>query len=266
MFVCKWVAIFKKEGGCDTPGYKPRKKYPKKTSYRATNVIKRQLEHNPRVTARKIKESNPGLFEERCHRVKVCKKYLQWDADKCLDVLWTDESTFTLTGNRGGNMYQRAGSNPLDVRQTVKYPDSLMVWGSFRGRGLGSLVVLPKNVKVNQYVYYELLNDHLEDSFNSSGANIFQHDHGPAHTARSVTQWLKDCHIPYIADWSGNSPVINAIENLWNHIKRDLQGKDTSSVPKLEAAICQSWASITPTQLAKYATSILNHLREIIAH
>ncbi|MPC96749.1 hypothetical protein E2C01_092025 [Portunus trituberculatus] len=28
--VCKWVAIFKKESGCDTPGYKPRKKYPKK--------------------------------------------------------------------------------------------------------------------------------------------------------------------------------------------------------------------------------------------
>ncbi|MPC51136.1 hypothetical protein E2C01_044976 [Portunus trituberculatus] len=50
--VCKWVAIFKKEGGCDTLGYKPRKKYPKKTSHHATNVIKRQLVHNPRVTVR----------------------------------------------------------------------------------------------------------------------------------------------------------------------------------------------------------------------
>ncbi|MPD03969.1 hypothetical protein E2C01_099631 [Portunus trituberculatus] len=114
MSVCKWVAIFKKE---DTPGYKPRKKYPKKTSHCATNVIKRQLKYNPRVTARKIKESNPGLFGEvglrtvscrihdlgytshhpvkkplltlnqRRRRIEFCKKYLQWDADKWLDIL-----------------------------------------------------------------------------------------------------------------------------------------------------------------------------------
>ncbi|MPC86776.1 hypothetical protein E2C01_081612 [Portunus trituberculatus] len=105
------------EGGCDTPGYKPRKKYCKKTSHLATNVIKKQLEHNPRVTARKIKESNPGLFGEvsvrtdsHCihdlgytshHPVKpllTLNQRCRRDADKWLDVLWTDESTFTVTG------------------------------------------------------------------------------------------------------------------------------------------------------------------------
>ncbi|MPC30587.1 hypothetical protein E2C01_023854 [Portunus trituberculatus] len=48
--------------------------------------------------------------------------------------------------------------------------------------------------------------------------------------------------------------------------KTDVVGKNTSSVPKPEAAIRQSWASITPALLTKYATSIPNRLCEIIAH
>lgn len=185
-----------------------------------------------------------------------------------MNVFWIDESTFTVSGNRVGNVYQCAGSDPLDpqyIQQTVRHPDSLMEWRCFSGRGLEGLVVLPKNVKVNHDVYYELLTDHLEDSFNSSGSTIFHQDNTPAHTARSVTHWFKDCHMPYIADWSGNSPDINPMENLWNRIKQALQDKDTSSAPKLKAAICQSWANITSAHLTKYATSIPNHIREIIA-
>ncbi|MPC91584.1 Transposable element Tcb1 transposase [Portunus trituberculatus] len=83
----------------------------------------------------KIKESNAGLFGEvsvrtvsrrthnlgytnhhpvkkplltlnqKCCRIEFCKKYLQWDADKRLDVLWTNESTFTVEGDLGALLY-----------------------------------------------------------------------------------------------------------------------------------------------------------------
>ncbi|MPC39505.1 hypothetical protein E2C01_033042 [Portunus trituberculatus] len=83
-------------------------------------------------------------LNQRCRRFEFCKKYYQWDADKWLDVLWTDESTFTVTGNRGGNVYRRAGSDPRDVQQTVKYPDSLMINHS---RSAGSPNSLPANMQ-----------------------------------------------------------------------------------------------------------------------
>jgi len=196
-------------------------------------------------------------------RVVFANKYLAWPKDKWLDVLWSDEATFTVTCNNGVNVYRRAGSDPLDTRYvhgTLKHPDSLMVWGSFSGRGLGTLVVLPKNIRVNQYVYYELLNDHLPDAFERSGAQIFQQDGAPAHTAKSVIQWLNDCGIDFIRDWPGNSPDISPIENLWRLIKK-LEEKDISSVPKLEAAIREAWDNLFLPTLRKLALSIHQRLR-----
>ncbi|KAG0710802.1 WD repeat-containing protein 20 [Chionoecetes opilio] len=68
-------------------------------------------------------------------------------------------------------------------------------------------------------------------------SRAFQQDGAPAHTAKSVTQWLDDCMVPFIKDWPGNSLDLNPIENLWHMVKKELQGKDVSSIPKLEKAI-----------------------------
>lgn len=64
-------------------------------------------------------------------------------------------------------VYHWPHSDALDPKfttKTVKHPDSVMVWGCFSYYGVGSLVVLPKNIKVNQGVYLEILCDHLPDS------------------------------------------------------------------------------------------------------
>lgn len=126
----------------------------------------------------------------------------------------------------------------------VKYPDSLMVWGCFTYYGVGKLVIFPSNEKVNQYNYLELLCDYLGNSLDDTKVEVFMQDSAPAHIAKSVTQWLSDCEVPYFRDWPGNSPDISPIENLWSHMKKQLLGMDASSVPRLEAAIKQSWDSI----------------------
>ena len=294
--VRKYVARFRQGGGKEIPTQEQRSGRPRKVSDRAINILKRQLETNPRLTARKVKETNPEIFGDvavrtvsqyihtqgyRCRRplkkpiltpmqqrrrVAFANKYLAWDSDKWLDVLWSDESVFTVTCNNGGKVYRRVGSDPLDPRYvhgTLKHPDSLMVWGSFSGRGLGTLVVLPRNIRVNQDVYYELLNDHLQDAFEKSAAKIFQQDGAPPHTAKSVIQWLDDCEIEFIRDWPGNSPDISPIENLWRLIKKKLEGKDVSSVPRLEAAIREAWNKIPFSTLRNLALSIPNRLRSV---
>ena len=191
------------------------------------------LENNPRVTARVLKQDNPEVFGEvsvrtvsrrvneqgftnhkpsrkplltraqRARRVAFADKYLTWGEDDWLTMLWLEEATFTVTSNRGERVYRRKGSSALDpryVESTVKHPDSLMVWGCFTGKGLGPLIVLPKNLKVNQYVYLELLSEHLPDASELTEATVFQQDGAPAHVAKSVTTWLDDCQVPFIND------------------------------------------------------------------
>ncbi len=79
-------------------------------------------------------------------------------------MLWSDEATFTVSDNKKKYVYRTCGSNPLDPRYTghaVKHPDSFMVLGSFSYSGVGVLVFLSKNVKMNCYNYLELFCDHL---------------------------------------------------------------------------------------------------------
>lgn len=295
--VKKYVRRFREGGNKDLPVTKHRSGRPRKTSKRATNILKRTAENTASTTARKIKEENSGAFHgvsvrtvsrrlhelgytshkrtkkpllsktQKVKRVNFARNYAQWTDDDWLDVLWSDEATFNVTCNRNSRVYRRKRSDPLDPRYletTVKHPDSLMVWGCFSGHGLGKLVVLPKNIRVNANVYYELLNDHLPECFELCQARVFQQDGAPAHTAQSVVQWLRDCKVPFIEDWPGNSPDINPIENLWAIVKKDLQGKDVSSIPRLEAAIQESWNNIPATTVHNLALSLPRRLCSVI--
>ena len=85
-------------------------------------------------------------------------------------------------------------------------------------------------MSVNQHTYFELLCDNLPDSLEKCNASWFMQDGAPAHTARSVTQWLEDCGVDYFKKWPGNSPDLNPIEHVWHIIKKQLQDRDVSTV------------------------------------
>ena len=296
--VYRLISKFVAEGSDKLPTPKRTPGRPRLTSERTCKVISRQVNANPTLTARKIKETNPGLLgkvslrsvqqllhdkldyrsfqprrkplltvAQKKKRISFAKKYSVWTLEEWRKVLWSDEATFTVSGCGHSRVYRRPDSDPLDPRytvKTVKHPDSVMVWGSFGYHGVGELVVLEKNVKVNQFVYLELLCDALPDAFEKTRANVFMQDGAPAHTARSVTQWLQDCQISYFKDWPGNSPDINPIENLWGLMKRQLRDLDTSSVPKLITAIQQLWAGFSAEYLQRLADSVPRRLKEVL--
>jgi len=278
----------------------PMKKKPPgkthKTSLRTLRLVHRELECNPRVSARKIKEDNPRLLSNvsvrtlsrRIHddlhyhsykgrpkpvvsdaqqqkRLAFCDRLKDWTLEQWRGVLWSDEARFSVTVSSQGRVYRRPGSDPLDPRYTapaVRFPDSLMVWGCFSYHGVGSLVVLPKNTTMNQGNYLELLCDHLPGSFEKCHATTFMQDGAPCHTAKSVKQWLKDCCVPFFEDWPANSPDLNPIENLWAIIKRELRSHDCSTVPRLQAALHHLWGSFVPQYLKTLADSLPARLEE----
>ena len=185
------------------------------------------------------------------NRVKFSKGRNGWGIERWKTVLWSDEAIFTVTSNRSGYVRRRPGSDPLHPKYlcgTTKHPDKIMVWGCFGYYGLGKLIVLPKNEMVNQHTYLELLSEHLDDCFTlcriPRTTGTFMQDGATCHTANIIKQWFEWVGIDYIKDWPGNSPDLNPIENLWSIMKARLKDRDTSSVPKLEAAVKDIWNDI----------------------
>ena len=82
--------------------------------------------------------------------------------------------------------------------------------------------MLPKNIRMNQHNYLELLNEELEYNFEKTGCDILMQDGAPCHTVKSVKKWLGECGARFFEDWPGNSPVIKPIKNLWAIIKGKL--------------------------------------------
>ena len=115
--VRRWIAVYNCQDRHTLPTQKKRPGKPKKTGKLVVNIVKRELEKNPRVSARKVKQNNPEIIGEcsiirtvnrrisdlgytshhpvkkplltlkqRKNRVAFAKKYLQWDMIKWLSV------------------------------------------------------------------------------------------------------------------------------------------------------------------------------------
>ncbi len=72
--------------------------------------------------------------------------------------MFSDESTFCISfGNQGPRVWRKRGEaqNPHRLRSSVKFPQSVMVWGAMSSAGVGTLCFLRS--KVNTAIYQEVL-------------------------------------------------------------------------------------------------------------
>lgn len=110
-------------------------------------------------------------------------------------------------------MYWRDGIDPLNAKvlcMTQKIPESLMIWDCFSCHTVGTLVVLPRNEKMNQCNYLQLLCDFLPNCFDTCKAETFTLFFCPVllkharqsslHKAKSVLGRLNDCQVAFTED------------------------------------------------------------------
>lgn len=132
----------------------------------------------------------PWLTQDNIKRLRFAFQYTRCGVNEWRSVLWSDEVCFEIT--------HRRGSDACDSRyiiHIVKHTDSLMVWCCFAYYGSGTLVFLPKYVRVIQNNHSDLILDNLDDCMTICNANVFMQDGASSHTAKLLKNWFKCCGV-----------------------------------------------------------------------
>ncbi len=162
---------------------------------------------------------------QRQKRLAWAKDKKDWTAAEWSKVMFSDESQFCISvGNQGPRVWRMRGEaqNPRCLRSSVKFPQSVMVWGALSSAGVCPLCFLRS--KVNTAIYQEVLEHFMlpaADQLYGDADFIFQQNLAPAHSAKATSTWFKDHDIP-VLNWPANSPDLNPIENLWGIVKRKI--------------------------------------------
>ncbi len=103
------------------------------------------------TTHRRVKE-----FGYSCpqRRLTWAKEKKNWTVALWSKVLFSDESKFCISfGNQGPRVWRKGGEalSPSCLKSSVKFPQSVMIWGAMSSAGDGPLCFLKTNVTVPFY-------------------------------------------------------------------------------------------------------------------
>ena len=216
-----------------------------------------------------IQRKRPMIsVKNRKIRLAFAEKYSSMPKWFWKKVLWSDESLFPVMNNkRIQRIWKKRseGLNKENVLPTVKHSNGVMVWGCVSAAGVGNLAEITQKMDANYYVDNLLANNlvqsatklEIQDNF------VFQSDNDPKHTSKKAKKWLADNGIE-VLEWPAQSPDLNIIEHLWDHLDRNVPKSQRTSLKTFRSALFETWRNIDLETITTLIDSIPNRLQAVI--
>lgn len=232
----------------------------------SVSTVKRRLRASGLFGRRPAKKPLVSV-KNRIARVQFAKRHLKWTSKDWAKILWSDESKFNLFGSDGIKYVRRPIGqryNPKFQLPTVKHGGgNVMVWGCFSHDSIGPLHRI--DGIMDQFMYKEIINKvmlpHAKDKMPRGW--IFQQDNDPKHTANSVKDFYKTKKIR-VLEWPSQSPDLNPIEHLWEHLERQLGARKPKNKNDLFAMLEKAWSEIHIDVLIKLLDSMPRRCQAVI--
>jgi len=139
-----------------------------------------------------------------------------------------------------------------------------MVWAAIWTTGKSDLVFI--DGKLNSAKYIEILENSLLPIIRSDMEKIFQDDGAPCHTSKSTKKWKSDNFIKTLP-WIPQSPDMNPIEHVWDHVDRELrkQYPAPSSIKELKRRLTIIWDQLDQNIITRLIYSMPNRISALKA-
>jgi transposase len=202
--------------------------------------------------------------KHRRARLLYAKKYGHLTAEDWDDVLFTDEAKVELHGTTGRvSVWRRtheAFSSKCVLPTFKSGRQSVMVWGSICGNGVGTLHICSESVTGDYYRHIlrsevpitRLLND-------LPAATSFVQDNAPAHRAKLTKKCIEELNLKDLRH-PAQSPDLNPIANVWAEMKRELNRDPATSLDDLKLKLKGIWAGLDDGFIRKCVRSMASRL------
>lgn len=226
-----------------------------------------------RTVRRRLRESGlasrrpairiPLTPAHRRARVAWCRQHITWTRRQWGEILFTDESRFSMSFNDGRIcVWRRPGERFRDatIQEVDRYGGgSIMVWGGISRHARTPLHVIHGTLTAQRY-RNEILQPIVQPTLQAMGAGaILQDDNARPHRGRVVQDFLQQQRIIRM-DWPARSPDLSPIEHIWDVLGRRVSTNHPQpvDVDQLILFLQQEWQAIPQNVL----TTLVNSMRQ----
>ena len=165
----------------------------------------------------------------RAARRAFCRRHVRWTRHQWSQVLFSDESRFTMNHNDGRlRVWRRPGHRFIDatVQEKVAFRGgSVMVWRAFSLHHRKPLYHVQGNLNGLRY-RDEILRPLAVPTLQQIGPMaVYQDDNASPHRARVVNDFLQQSGVSRM-EWPACSPDLNPIVNLWDELDRKVRSNN----------------------------------------
>ena len=142
-----------------------------------------------------------------------------------------------------------------------------MMWGYMGWNGIGYATRIEGKIDADLYV--SIMEDELQQTLEFWGKTtndiVFQQDNDPKHTCKKAKDWFKNHHMEVLS-WPAQSPDLNPIEHLWQHLKKRLNSYSShpSGILELVERIQAEWKAIPASVCMDLVESMPRRVEAVI--